>query len=163
MLIMVQVENSSYGTGRRKSSVARVFLKAGKGTIIINGKPIETYMGRETDRMIMMQPLEAISKVGEFDIKATVKGGGTTGQAGALRLGIARALVAYDTIHPSKEVSLAVESDDDEREEGESGTGPKTFRHILKAQGYLTRDSRCVERKKFGLRKARKKEQYSKR
>lgn len=124
-----------YGTGRRKSSTARVFLHAGSGQITINKRSLEEYFGRETSRMIIRQPLEATELADQFDINVTVKGGGGNGQAGAIRLGIARALLNYD--------------------EGLRGS--------LRKSGFLTRDAREVERKKVGLRKARKATQYSKR
>ncbi len=126
---------TNYGTGRRKTATARVFLKSGKGDIIVNGKPLEQFFGRATSRMIVMQPLEVTENVGRFDINVTTTGGGASGQAGAIRHGLARALVDYD----------------------DSLRGP------LRAAGFLTRDSRKVERKKVGLRKARKATQYSKR
>ena len=124
-----------YGTGRRKSSSARVYLTAGKGNITVNSRTIEQYFGRETSRRIIRQPLEATDTDKQFDINVKVKGGGANGQAGAIQLGIARALLTYDN----------------------------EFRASLRKGGYLTRDAREVERKKVGLRKARKKEQYSKR
>jgi len=136
-----------YGTGRRKSSTARVFLRPGKGEIKINNRVIGDYFGRETASMIIRQPLEAVDVVNKFDIYATVVGGGISGQAGAIRLGIARALVQYD------------EKDLPEGEEA----GPDSFRRKLRARGLLTRDSRRVERKKVGLHKARRATQYSKR
>jgi small subunit ribosomal protein S9 len=138
-----------YATGRRKTSSARVFLKPGKGTITINGQEVEKYFGRETARMIIRQPLEAVKKLNEVDIYITVKGGGNTGQAGAVRHGIARALVKMDE-------SGQVKVEGDEK-------NPNAFRVILRKSGYLTRDSREVERKKVGLHKARKRAQYSKR
>jgi small subunit ribosomal protein S9 len=124
-----------YGTGRRKSSVARVFARPGKGEIKINNASLDTYFGRETDRMIVRQPLETAEAMEKFDFLITVKGGGTSGQAGAIRLGITRALMEYD---------------------GE-------LRPALRKAGFVTRDSREVERKKVGLHKARKRPQYSKR
>jgi small subunit ribosomal protein S9 len=134
------VKGYYYGTGRRKSSTARVFMKPGTGKIIINTRDINDYFGRETSRMVVLQPLEATDLVGKFDIKITARGGGIGSQAGATRLGIARALLQYD-------------------EEGEGGT----FKSILRSKGYLTRDAREVERKKVGLHKARKATQFSKR
>ena len=125
----------NYGTGRRKSSTARVFVSPGKGSISINGKSLDNYFGRETSRMIVRQPLEVAGLNGRFDIRVTASGGGANGQAGAIRLGIARALVGYD----------------------------ETLRQPLRRAGFLTRDAREVERKKVGLRKARKATQYSKR
>lgn len=134
-----------YGTGRRKSSTARVFIKPGKGQITVNTCSLDDYFGRETARMIVLQPLEAVNMVDKFDINVTVRGGGSSGQAGAIRLGIARALVQYD------------------EEEGSEGDGARSFRRVLRGFGYLTRDARRVERKKVGLHKARKATQYSKR
>lgn len=126
---------TNYGTGRRKTATARVFLKSGSGQITVNGKPLDEFFGRPTSRMIVMQPLEVTENVGRFDVNVTTSGGGANGQAGAIRHGLARALVDYD----------------------EELRGP------LRAAGLLTRDSRKVERKKVGLRKARKATQYSKR
>ena len=128
-------ETQYYGTGRRKSSSARVFLKTGSGNITINKRPIDEFFGRETSRMIVRQPLDTVDMNDKFDINVTVKGGGASGQAGAIRLGIARALLKYD--------------------EG--------MRADLKARGLLTRDARKVERKKVGLHKARRATQFSKR
>jgi len=125
----------NYGTGRRKTSTARVFLERGNGDITINGRPLDEYFGRETARMVVRQPFEAIEMAGQFDVRATVKGGGGTGQAGAIRHGIARALIEYD----------------------------ETLRRPLRQAGFVTRDAREVERKKIGLHKARKRPQYSKR
>ncbi|CEK11739.1 30S ribosomal protein S9 [Legionella hackeliae] len=136
-----------YGTGRRKSSTARVFLRPGKGEIKINNRTLEEYFGRETSCMIVRQPLETVDVLGKFDIYATVVGGGISGQAGAIRLGIARALVAYD------EIDLAEDAEPSQT----------SFRRKLRARGLLTRDSRRVERKKVGLHKARRATQYSKR
>ncbi|KTC64527.1 30S ribosomal protein S9 (plasmid) [Legionella adelaidensis] len=136
-----------YGTGRRKSSTARVFLRPGKGEIKINNRALEDYFGRETAGMIIRQPLETVDVLNKFDIYATVTGGGISGQAGAIRLGIARALVSYD------------ECDLPEGEE----PSPTSYRRKLRARNLLTRDSRRVERKKVGLHKARRATQYSKR
>lgn len=136
-----------YGTGRRKSSTARVFLRPGKGEIKVNNRLLEDYFGRETSCMIVRQPLETVDVVNQFDIYATVKGGGISGQAGAIRLGIARALVAYD------------EADVPEDAEPNANS----YRRKLRTRGLLTRDSRRVERKKVGLHKARRATQYSKR
>ena len=122
-------------TGRRKSSTARVFLTAGNGSIIVNDRPLDEYFGRETARMVVRQALDVTEMNDKVDIKVTVKGGGTTGQAGAIRHGIARALDAYD----------------------------ESLHTALRRAGYLTRDARAVERKKVGLHKARKRPQYSKR
>jgi len=124
-----------YGTGRRKSSSARVYLTAGKGAITINKKTIEDYFGRETSRMVVRQPLQTVDLLEKFDINVNVSGGGPSGQAGAIRLGITRALLKYD----------------------------ETFREVLRGEGFVTRDAREVERKKVGLRKARRGVQFSKR
>jgi len=125
-----------YGTGRRKTAAARVFLQVGKGAITINGKTVEEYFGgRETSWMVVRQPLEAVEAKDRFDINITVSGGGPSGQAGAIRHGITRALMAYD----------------------------ESLRKPLRAAGFVTRDARAVERKKVGLHKARKGYQYSKR
>ncbi|HTT07683.1 MAG TPA: 30S ribosomal protein S9 [Gammaproteobacteria bacterium] len=124
-----------YATGRRKNSSARVYLQRGKGKIQVNNRELNAYFGRETARMIVRQPLEVIKMGGDFDIHVMVNGGGVSGQAGATRLGIARALIAYD----------------------------ETLRGPLRKAGLVTRDSREVERKKVGLHKARKRPQYSKR
>ncbi len=136
-----------YGTGRRKSSSARVFLRPGKGDIKVNNRSLEEYFGRETSCMVIRQPLEACDALKQFDIYATVVGGGISGQAGAIRLGIARALVSYD----EKDIP--------------EGTEPRadSLRRKLRERGLLTRDSRRVERKKVGLHKARRATQYSKR
>lgn len=136
-----------YGTGRRKSSTARVFLRPGTGEIKINNRALDDYFGRETSCMVVRQPLETVEMIGKFDIYATVVGGGISGQAGAVRLGISRALVAYD------EHGLAENAEPD----------PNSYRRKLRARGLLTRDSRRVERKKVGLHKARRATQYSKR
>ncbi|MDO4709471.1 MAG: 30S ribosomal protein S9 [Pseudomonadota bacterium] len=125
----------NYGTGRRKSSTARVFLRKGSGNITINGRPLDEFFGRETARMIVRQPLELTQSLDKFDVVATATGGGTTGQAGAVRLGIARALVEYD----------------------------ETLKAELRKAGFMTRDAREVERKKVGLHKARRATQFSKR
>ncbi len=125
----------NYGTGRRKSSSARVFLRPGSGKITVNGRSLEDYFGRETARMVVRQPLELVDMTERFDLKITVSGGGNSGQAGAIRHGITRALMDYD--------------------EG--------LRGDLRRAGYVTRDARAVERKKIGLRKARRSPQFSKR
>jgi len=138
-----------YGTGRRKSSTARVFMKSGTGDVVINGLALDKYFTRDTARMIVRQPFEVVNMVAKFDLKITVKGGGITGQAGAIRHGITRALMAYDEMGTT--VEPAAEGDN------------KTFRALLRKAGFVTRDARKVERKKVGRRKARKKEQYSKR
>ncbi len=128
-------QNQYYGTGRRKTSTARVFLKAGSGNIVINQRTLTEYFGRETARMVVMQPLELVEMVGKFDMYITVKGGGISGQAGAIRHGITRALMEFD----------------------------ESLRPSLRKAGFVTRDARRVERKKIGLHKARKRPQYSKR
>lgn len=125
----------NYGTGRRKTAVARVFIKKGKGDIVVNGKPLDSYFARETGRMVVRQPLEVANVVGEFDIKVNVAGGGETGQAGAVRHGITRALIDFDA----------------------------TLKPALSGAGLVTRDAREVERKKVGLHKARRRKQFSKR
>lgn len=124
-----------YGTGRRKTSTARVFLRTGNGNIMINGRPIDEYFGREVARMIVRQPLELTENADTFDANVTVAGGGSFGQAGAIRHGLTRALLDYD----------------------------ESLRGTLRAAGYVTRDAREVERKKVGLRKARRRPQFSKR
>lgn len=126
---------TQYGTGRRKTSTARVFLKPGSGRITINERPLDEFFGRETGRMIVRQPLELTGMLGRFDVTATVSGGGITGQAGAIRHGITRALMEYDD----------------------------TLRSQLRTAGFVTRDAREVERKKVGLHKARRRKQFSKR
>lgn len=125
----------NYGTGRRKTSTARVFLAAGSGKITINNKSLDDYFGRETSRMVVRQPLELIDALEKYDLTITVKGGGANGQAGAIRHGITRALIEFD----------------------------ETLKPALRAAGFVTRDPRQVERKKVGLRKARKRPQFSKR
>jgi small subunit ribosomal protein S9 len=127
--------STNYGTGRRKTSTARVFLRPGKGTIMVNDRTLDEFFGRKTARMIVRQPLELVNMGDKFDVSATVHGGGTTGQAGAIRHGLTRALMEYD----------------------------ETLRKALRDAGYVTRDSREVERKKVGLRKARRGTQFSKR
>ncbi len=124
-----------YGTGRRKTSTARVYLKPGNGRILVNRRPLDEYFGRETARMIVRQPIEVAELDDQLDVRVTVRGGGGSGQAGAIRHGIARALVDYDA----------------------------ALKAPLRAAGYITRDAREVERKKVGLHKARKRPQYSKR
>ena len=124
-----------YGTGRRKTSTARVYLRAGTGAITINNRSLENFFGREVARMIVRQPLELVEMVDKFDVQVSVRGGGSFGQAGAIRHGITRALMEYDEAN----------------------------RQPLRAAGYVTRDAREVERKKVGLRKARKRPQFSKR
>ncbi len=141
-------EKNYYGTGRRKTSTARVFLKAGKGNIIINDKTLEEYFGRKTSRMVVRQPLEVTELQSKFDILVTVDGGGINGQAGAIRHGIARALVKFE---------------EDESGAGDDTSGGGPIRKALRKAGYMTRDAREVERKKVGKHKARKGTQYSKR
>jgi len=125
----------NYGTGRRKSAVARVYLQPGKGNIVVNGKPVDEFFSRETGRMVVRQPLVLIEKLDTFDIKVNVTGGGESGQAGAVRHGITRALIDYDA----------------------------ALKPVLRKAGLVTRDAREVERKKVGLRKARRRKQFSKR
>jgi small subunit ribosomal protein S9 len=125
----------NYGTGRRKSAIARVFLRPGKGDIIVNGKPVDIFFSRETGRMIVRQPLALTDNLLRFDIQVNVDGGGESGQAGAVRHGITRALIDYD----------------------------ETLKTVLKKAGLVTRDAREVERKKVGLHKARRRKQFSKR
>jgi small subunit ribosomal protein S9 len=132
---MMATTQHNYGTGRRKSSAARVFLRKGSGSIVVNGKPLDEFFGRETSRMIVRQPLQLTDSASKFDVKVTVAGGGITGQAGAIRLGIARALVEYD----------------------------ENLKSPLRKAGFMTRDAREVERKKVGLHKARRATQFSKR
>ena len=126
---------SNYGTGRRKTSTARVYLRPGSGAINVNRRPLDEFFGRKTARMIVRQPLEVVNMEDRFDVEVQVTGGGTTGQAGAIRHGLTRALIDYD----------------------------ETFRRPLRQAGFVTRDAREVERKKVGLRKARRATQYSKR
>ena len=129
------IGNYNYGTGRRKSSVARVFIKRGTGAIVVNGRPLDQYFHRETGRMIVRQPLELTGNQTSFDIQVNVDGGGESGQAGAVRHGLTRALIDYD----------------------------ETLKPTLSKAGLVTRDAREVERKKVGLHKARKRKQFSKR
>ena len=132
---MAATQQNHYGTGRRKTATARVYLKPGSGRITVNDRSLDEFFGRETGRMIVRQPLEAVKLVNKFDIAVTVGGGGITGQAGAIRHGITRALIEYD----------------------------ETLRKPLRDAGFVTRDAREVERKKVGRRKARRGTQYSKR
>ena len=125
----------NYGTGRRKTAAARVFISSGTGRILVNSQPLDEFFGRETARMVVRQPLQVADLADKLDLKVTVRGGGNTGQAGAIRHGIARALVEYD----------------------------ETLRGPMRQAGFLTLDARAVERKKVGLRKARKRPQFSKR
>lgn len=127
--------NYNYGTGRRKTAVARVFMKSGSGTIVINGKPLDEFFSRETGRMVVRQPLELTDRLSTFDIMVNVTGGGESGQAGAVRHGITRALIDYDA----------------------------SLKPALSGAGFVTRDAREVERKKVGLHKARRRKQFSKR
>ena len=129
------IGNQNYGTGRRKSAVARVFMKPGKGDIVVNDKPLDVFFSRETGRMVVRQPLELTDMVGKFDIMVNVAGGGESGQAGAVRHGITRALIDFDA----------------------------NLKPALSKAGLVTRDAREVERKKVGLRKARRRKQFSKR
>lgn len=148
-----------YGTGRRKTACARVFLKKGKGDISVNAQTIEEYFGgRKAAHMVVRQPLALLELDKKFDIKVTVSGGGPMGQAGAIRHGISRALMAYDESGMTPVVVETTGGDDDE-----SGSGAQSYRRQLRRAGYVTRDAREVERKKVGHRKARKVEQYSKR
>lgn len=145
-----------YGTGRRKTSTARVFLRPGTGNITINQQKLDEYFGRKTARMVVRQPLELMEVTDRFDVVATVKGGGIMGQAGAIRHGISRALIQYDeAVNPPKE--------DEEGDKGGSSGRADSFRKILRKAGFVTRDAREVERKKVGLHGARKRPQYSKR
>jgi len=128
-------ENYFYGTGRRKSAVARVFMKRGNGAIVVNGKPVDTFFSRETGRMVVRQPLKLVEHLNTFDIMVNVDGGGESGQAGAVRHGITRALIEYDA----------------------------ALKPALSKAGFVTRDAREVERKKVGLHKARRRKQFSKR
>jgi small subunit ribosomal protein S9 len=149
---MVKASQFYSGTGRRKSSTARVYLKHGNGDIIINGKSLDDYFGRETARMIVRQPLIAIEAADRFDLRITVNGGGISGQAGAIRHGVTRALLSLE------------ESEGDGGESGDGGEGGNgSWRKILRQAGFVTRDSRIVERKKVGRHKARKGVQFSKR
>lgn len=126
---------ANYGTGRRKTAAARVFIRPGQGRILVNNKPLDEYFGRETSCMVVRQPLELTEMIDRVDVRVTVRGGGPSGQAGAIRHGLARALLEYD----------------------------EALRQPLRRAGFVTRDARAVERKKVGLRKARKRPQYSKR
>lgn len=127
--------STNYGTGRRKTAAARVFIRPGQGRVLVNNKPLDEYFGRETSQMVVMQPLQLTEMATTVDVRVTVRGGGPSGQAGAIRHGIARALMDYD----------------------------EALRQPLRRAGFVTRDSRAVERKKVGLRKARKRPQFSKR
>lgn len=150
-----------YGTGRRKSAVARVYLQKGTGDITINDRTLEEYFGgRRAAHMVVRQPLVCVDMPESFDIKVKIRGSGPMGQASAIRHGITRALLQYD--ESGVQPTVQPIASDEEGEEGEGG-GIQTFRQMLRKAGYVTRDSRCVERKKVGRRKARKLEQYSKR
>ncbi len=155
----------NYGTGRRKSSTARVFLRPGKGEITINQRSLQEYFGRETARMIVRQPLETVDVLGKFDLYITVEGGGISGQAGAIRHGITRALIDHETANAPKVKATA--ATDEEGEGGEDGgsttTGRGEWHDMLRKAGFVTRDAREVERKKVGFRKARRSPQFSKR
>ncbi len=141
---MPKALKQNYGTGRRKTASARVFLRSGRGNILVNSVSVDQYFGRETSRMVVRQPLVALEVLDKFDVYVTVEGGGASGQAGAIRHGITRALIEYD--------------------EAEGGDGSSTsWRSVLRRAGFVTRDPRVVERKKVGLHKARKAPQYSKR
>jgi small subunit ribosomal protein S9 len=132
---MKMADSYYYGTGRRKSAVARVFMKRGSGAFVVNGKPVDEYFSRETGRMVVRQPLELVERLNEFDIKVNVIGGGESGQAGAVRHGITRALIDFDL----------------------------ELKPALSKAGFVTRDAREVERKKVGFHKARRRKQFSKR
>jgi small subunit ribosomal protein S9 len=134
-MAMQQRQNQNYGTGRRKTAVARVYITPGKGDITVNGKPVDVFFSRETGRMIVRQPLVLTDRLSTFDIMVNVDGGGESGQAGAVRHGITRALIQHDA----------------------------SLKSVLKKAGLVTRDAREVERKKVGLHKARRRGQYSKR
>ena len=133
---VLDAQGRAYGTGRRKDAVARVWIKPGSGKVTVNGRDQATYFARQTQRLILNQPFLIVNQVGKFDVICTVKGGGLSGQAGAIRHGISRALAAFN---------------------------PDTHRSVLRKNGFLTRDSRVVERKKYGKRKARRSFQFSKR
>jgi len=187
-----QKQQYYYGTGRRKTSVARVFLRPGKGKILINKMELDKYFGRETLRMLVHQPLIITNTMGRFDLYITVDGGGNSGQAGAIRLGVSRALIAYDetpggnscddslndsitNVNPIKKlkasknrqevaIDVVTATASSEKDAGNSEiVETASFRRSLRASGLVTRDSRIVERKKVGRRKARKRPQYSKR
>ena len=132
---MSTATSTNYGTGRRKTAAARVFIRPGQGRVLVNNKPLDEYFGRETSRMVVMQPLQLTDMASSVDVRVTVRGGGPSGQAGAIRHGITRALIDYDG----------------------------SLKQSLRQAGFVTRDAREVERKKVGLRKARKRPQYSKR
>ena len=138
-------QKQSVATGRRKTSSARVFLRPGSGKVVVNQLSLDEYFGRETARMIVMQPLNSLSVANDFDVYATVAGGGKSGQAGALRHGITRALIKHEV------------------EEGGDGTESSSWHRILRRAGFVTRDPRVVERKKIGRHKARRGTQFSKR
>lgn len=155
-----------YGTGRRKTSVARVFLKSGSGQIKVNNKTVEDYFTRRTHQMVVAQPLELLESTKSFDLFITVKGGGPSGQAGAVRHGITNALIDYDektTVPVKKTVKKAVEAEGIDGAVEAADDSNLSYRRILRRAGFVTRDARKVERKKVGLRKARKAVQFSKR
>lgn len=154
---MAQAPKQFYGTGRRKTSCARVFLRPGKGSIVVNELPLDKYFGRETARMVVRQPLLLVKADAQFDVFVTVRGGGASGQAGAIRHGVTRALIAYEKVKNPAVAALA------EKDEAEEGAASLSWHRQLRAAGFVTRDSRVVERKKVGHKKARKSEQYSKR
>ncbi len=143
-------EQLNYGTGRRKTAIARVFMRPGTGKIVINQKELDDYFGRKTARMVVRQPLQLVAMADKFDFYITVEGGGIGGQAGAIRHGITRALIEYD-------------EEGDQGEGGHQGGGALGLRRMLRQVGFVTRDARMVERKKVGLHKARKATQFSKR
>ena len=145
---MSNTTSQFYGTGRRKSASARVFLKEGSGNITVNGLALDQYFGRKTAQMVVRQPIELLGIQNDFDFKITIKGGGKSGQAGAIRHGITRALMAYDE---NDETSKTLE------------TPELPWRRILRKAGFVTRDSRVVERKKVGRVGARRSKQFSKR
>jgi small subunit ribosomal protein S9 len=153
---MATAKQNYYGTGRRKTSTARVYLTPGNGNITINTTALDQYFGRKTSRMIVRQPLEVTNTLDKFNVNVMVRGGGSNGQAGAIRHGIARALLQYG-------ISMGEPASGDEEAGSASGTGALTIRKMLRQAGYLTRDAREVERKKVGRHKARKGTQYSKR
>lgn len=145
---MAKAEKQHYATGRRKTASVRVFLRKGSGNISVNNLSLDKYFGRETARMIVMQPLRLVEAANDFDIYVTVSGGGKSGQAGAIRHGITRALIKYEN---------------DEGDSGEGGEGGGPWHRALRQAGFVTRDPRAVERKKIGRHKARKGTQFSKR
>ena len=153
--LKLDFKDSKYATGRRKTSIAKVWLKKGSGKIYVNGKLFNEYFSSEFHHLQITRPFDIINQSTDYDVRCSVSGGGPTGQAGAIRHGVTRALMAYDE-------DGVVVADDQGGEEGDSDA-PLSFRRILRAKGYVTRDSRSVERKKVGLHKARKRPQFSKR